>query len=178
MQLSTTLTLTTIRWHPLVVCHSPKLLYVPWLLLLMYQTQKCKVFLLPWCTKYQWSLYSRVSHFIQKKHQMWWHEFYHPFFLFHSVQSLFFIFFFLWHFFLYQVIFGDRLENISECCFWYLILSFLGRWTQHKKTAALYEAPFLKKSRKTARNWPFLPKNALLTIFRQFFPDFFKNGAF
>jgi len=38
-----------------------------------------------------------------------------------------------------------------------------------QKTAALYEAPFLKKSRKTARNWPFLTKNAFLTIFRQFF---------
>ena len=38
-----------------------------------------------------------------------------------------------------------------------------------QKTAALYKAPCLKKSRKTARNWLFLTKNALLTIFRQFF---------
>jgi hypothetical protein len=41
-----------------------------------------------------------------------------------------------------------------------------------QKTAALYTAPFLKKSRKTAENWPFLTKNAFLTIFRQFFLTF------
>ena len=38
-----------------------------------------------------------------------------------------------------------------------------------QQTAALYKAPFLKKSRKTDRNWLFLTKNAFLTIFRQFF---------
>ena len=38
-----------------------------------------------------------------------------------------------------------------------------------QKTAALYKAMFLKKSRKTGRNWQFLTKNAVLTIFRQFF---------
>ena len=38
-----------------------------------------------------------------------------------------------------------------------------------QKTAALYKAPFLKESRKTARNQPFLLKNAFLTIFRKFF---------
>ena len=37
-------------------------------------------------------------------------------------------------------------------------------WTQRKKTAALYKALFLKKSRKTAQNSSFLPKNAFLTI--------------
>ena len=37
------------------------------------------------------------------------------------------------------------------------------------KTTALYEAPCLKKSRKTDINLPFLTKNAFLTIFRQFF---------
>ena len=42
---------------------------------------------------------------------------------------------------------------------------------------ALYKALLLKKPRKTARNWQFLPKMAHLTIFRHFFPDFFKNGA-
>ena len=47
-----------------------------------------------------------------------------------------------------------------------------------QKTAALYKAQFLKKSRKTARNWPFLTKNAFLTIFIQFFSHFFKNDAF
>ena len=46
-----------------------------------------------------------------------------------------------------------------------------------QKTAALYKAPFLKKSRKTDRNWPFLTTNTCLTIFMHFFPDFFKNGA-
>ena len=38
-----------------------------------------------------------------------------------------------------------------------------------KKPAALYKALILNKSRKTARNWPFLTKNAFLTPFRQFF---------
>ena len=44
-----------------------------------------------------------------------------------------------------------------------------------QKMAALYKAPFLKKSRKTAGNWPFLTKNAFLTIFRQFFLIFSKT---
>ena len=43
-----------------------------------------------------------------------------------------------------------------------------GTLSATQKTAALYKAPFLKKSRKTARNLPFLTKNAFLTIFRQF----------
>ena len=43
-----------------------------------------------------------------------------------------------------------------------------------QKIAALYKAPFLKKSRKTARNWLFLTKNAFLTIFRQFFQIFLR----
>ena len=38
-----------------------------------------------------------------------------------------------------------------------------------QKTAALYKARFLKKSRKTDRYWVFLTKDAFLTIFRQFF---------
>ena len=38
-----------------------------------------------------------------------------------------------------------------------------------QKTTALYKTLFLKKSRKTARNWLFLTKNAFSTIFRQFF---------
>ena len=50
--------------------------------------------------------------------------------------------------------------------------------TDHNaKTAALYKAPFLKKSRKTAKHWPFFNKKCILTILRQFFSDFFKNRA-
>ena len=44
-----------------------------------------------------------------------------------------------------------NLENISESfgmLFLIANLSFLGHWTQRKKTTALYKAPFLKKSRK------------------------------
>ena len=47
-----------------------------------------------------------------------------------------------------------------------------------QKTVALYKAPFSKKSRKTARNWPFLTKKAFLTIFRQFFLIFFQERCF
>ena len=35
-----------------------------------------------------------------------------------------------------------------------------------QKTTALYKAPILKKTRKTAKNWLFLTKNAFLTILR------------
>ena len=46
-----------------------------------------------------------------------------------------------------------------------------------QKTAALYKALFLKKSRKTAGNWPILTtkKNAFLTISMQFFMIFSKT---
>ena len=35
-----------------------------------------------------------------------------------------------------------------------------GKLNATQKTTALYKAPFLKKSRKTAKNWLFLTKNA------------------
>ena len=53
----------------------------------------------------------------------------------------------------------------------FLIAQITRFWTLNatQKIAALYKSPFLKKSRKTARNWPFWTKNAFLTIFMQFF---------
>ena len=44
-----------------------------------------------------------------------------------------------------------------------------------QKTAALYKAPFLNKTRKTAENWPFLTKHAFLIFFKAVFPDFFQK---
>ena len=41
-----------------------------------------------------------------------------------------------------------------------------------QKTKALYKAPFLKKSRKTARNCPLLTQKCFFDQFRQFFPIF------
>ena len=53
---------------------------------------------------------------------------------------------------------------------WFLIAQIkpFGTLNATQKTAALYKAPFLKKSRKTARNGPFFTKNAFLTIFGSF----------
>ena len=44
-----------------------------------------------------------------------------------------------------------------------------------QKNAALYKAPFLKKTRKTAKIGPFLTKIAFLTILKQFFLIFSKT---
>ena len=46
-----------------------------------------------------------------------------------------------------------------------------------QKSTALYKAPFLKKSRKTARNWPFLTNRAFLT-FQAVFPDSSQDRCF
>ena len=57
------------------------------------------------------------------------------------------------------------------------LIKRFGTLNATQKTTALYKAPFLKKSRKTAGNWPFLTKKAFLTIFRQFFQIFSKTVA-
>ena len=46
-----------------------------------------------------------------------------------------------------------------------------------QETTALYKTLFLKKSRKTARNWLFWTKNAFFDYLLAVFLDFFKNNA-
>ena len=62
-----------------------------------------------------------------------------------------------------QEIFPKAVFNSSNQAFW--------DTERNTKNAALYKALFLKKSRKTSRNWPFLTKKLFWTIFRQFFPN-------
>ena len=60
--------------------------------------------------------------------------------------------------------YGEKTENILEAQ-----IKRFGTMNATQKNRSLYIEPFLKKLRKTTKNWPFLTKNAFLTIFRQFF---------
>ena len=64
--------------------------------------------------------------------------------------------------------YGEKLKKYFRILVLIAQIKRFGTLNATQKIASLYKAPLLKKSRKTAGNRPLLPKNAFLTIIRQF----------
>ena len=118
-----------------------------------------------------------------QKHQLWWNNFYHPFSysIFHPDLLLFFVeknlglFSIPGNFWSKGTPLWWKVWKYFRMLFLISQIKRFGTLNATQKTAALYKAPFLKKSMKTDKNWLFLTKNAILTIFRQFFWFFQKR---